>query len=235
MDARAGNVLHDALPEVVRARITPHLTSVQMAVGDILYDPEDLIDVVYFPTTAVVSFGHTIEARRAASVALAGAEGLVGVELFLSGERSIGRSVVEMPGLLLGVDSKALQSEFEQGQAIRWLVLRYVHALMSQISINAVCERLHSIEMRLVRWLLLAHDRRIDGELALTQERLADLLGVRREGVAIAAKRLQEASLIDYRRGHIHIVDRPGLEANSCSCYREIQTEYQRLTKDLDR
>ncbi len=232
MGSIAGNLIVDALPDVVRARIAPHLTPVQMAVGDILYDPKELIDVVYFPATAVVSFGHTLDDRRV-GVALAGAEGLVGVESFLCGERSIGRSVVEMPGLLLGVDARVLQSEFEQGQSMRWLFLRYAHALMSQISINAVCERLHSIDLRLVRWLLLAHDRRMEGELALTQERLADLLGVRREGVAIAAKRLQEASLIDYRRGHIHIVDRIGLEAHSCSCYREIQAEYQRLTKDL--
>ncbi len=233
MESRAGNLIFDALPDVVRARITPHLTSVQMAVGDILYDPKELIDVVYFPATAVVSFGHTLDDRRAAGVALAGAEGLVGVEIFLSGERSIGRSVVEIPGLLLGVDAQVLHSEFEQGQSMRWLFLRYAHALMSQISINAVCERLHSIDLRLVRWLLLAHDRHLEGALALTQERLADLLGVRREGVAIAAKRLQEASLIDYRRGYIHIADRIGLEAHSCSCYREIQAEYQRLTKDL--
>jgi len=235
MGSIAGNLIVDTLSDVVRARIIQHLTSVHMAVGDVLHDPGEPINVVYFPVTAVVSFGHTVDIQRAASVALAGAEGLVGVERFLGGERSIGRSVVEMPGLLLGVDAQVLQSEFEQGLSMRWLFLRYVHALMSQVSINSVCERLHSIDLRLVRWLLLAHDRRMVGELALTQERLADLLGVRREGVAIAAKRLQEAALIDYRRGHIHIVDRRGLEANSCSCYREIKAEYQRLTRDLDK
>nr|MBA3478093.1 winged helix-turn-helix domain-containing protein [Lautropia sp.] len=135
--------------------------------------------------------------------------------------------------LLHRVDAQVLRKEFEQGRSIQWLVLRYVYALMSQISFNAVCERLHSIEQRLVRWLLLADDRRTGSELALTQESLAHLLGVRREGVAIAAKRLQEAFLIDYRRGRIQIVDRIGLEANACSCYREIRAEYQRLTRDL--
>jgi CRP-like cAMP-binding protein len=225
-----GNLVLGALSDVVKGRIAPHLTSLRFSVGDVLYDPDEPVETVYFPFTAVVSFGHALTDQRAASVALAGAEGLVGTELFLGGERAIGRSLVEMPGLLLCVNAQVLLREFEQERSAQSLCLRYVHALISQISINAVCERLHSIELRLVRWLLLMHDRRTEGELELTQERLAQLLGVRREGVAIAAKRLQEASLIGYRRGHIHIVDRPRLEAVSCSCYREIRAEYQRLT-----
>lgn len=234
LDNRFPNRLLAALPALVQARLAPHLKSVNFDAGDVVLDADEPIDTVYFPTTLVAAIGHRVDGHCAAAVGLTGAEGLVGIGRLLGSESSIGQASVQLAGHAYMIEAQALMQEFEQGRSMQWLLLRYVHALMSQISLNAVCERLHSIEQRLTRWLLLADDRRAAQTLALTQEGLAHLLGVRREGVALAAKQLQAASLIGYRRGMITVVDRSRLEAGACACYHEIKAEYDRFARDTE-
>lgn len=210
------------------------MKSATFEAGDIVLDADEPIDTIYFPTTLVASVGHRVDGRSTAAVGLVGEEGLLGVGQLLGSESSVGRATVQLAGHAYTIEAAVLMHEFEQGHSMQWLLLRYVHALLSQVSLNGVCDRFHSIEQRLVRWLLLADDRRVANTLALTQEALSHLIGVRREGVALAAKQLQAASLIDYRRGMITVVDRGRLEAGACDCYREIKAEYNRLASDTD-
>lgn len=233
-DDHRSNRLLAALPAVVQARLAPHVKSVTFDAGDVVLDADEPIDTLYFPTTLVAAIGHRVDDRSTAVVGLTGAEGMVGVGRLLGGESSIGRVTVQLAGHAYMVEAQALMREFEQGRSMQWLLLRYVHALMSQISLNAVCDRLHSIEQRLTRWLLLTDDRHAARTLALTQEELAHLLGVRREGVTLAARQLQAASLIGYRRGLITVVDRSRLEAGACACYREIKAEYDRFARETE-
>jgi CRP-like cAMP-binding protein len=187
------------------------------------------MDYVYFPTTSIVSLVYTMEDGATVEMGLAGSDGVVGIALFLGGDTTPNRAVVQIAGGALRMPAQVLQEEFKRGSSLQLLLLRYTRALITQISQTAVCNRLHSVEQRLCRWLLLTHDRVKVNELQLTQEFIANMLGVRREGVTHAACHLQAAGLIQYARGRITILDRKGLEATVCECYRVVKQEFGRL------
>jgi CRP-like cAMP-binding protein len=184
---------------------------------------------IYFPTTAVVSLIYTMEDGDAAEVGLVGNEGVVGIALFMGGDSTPGQAVVRVAAAALRMKACALLEEVRRGGAFQRALLRYTQALLTQISQTAVCNRLHTIEKRLCRWLLLTRDRVPSDELLMTQEFIAQMLGVRREGVTLAAHRLQRAGLIHHARGHITILDRKGLETTACGCYRLVKDEFDRL------
>ncbi|MFI5073085.1 MAG: Crp/Fnr family transcriptional regulator [Terriglobales bacterium] len=200
-----------------------------LALGQVLYEPGGLLDHVYFPTTCVVSCLYTMHDGSTAEMALAGNDGVVGVATFLGGGTMPHRAVVQISGNALKMPARVLQEEFARGGPLQQILLRYTHALIIQISQTAVCNRLHSVEQRLCRWLLLCHDRVNGAEIAMTQEFIANLLGGRRESVTIAAGHLQDMGLIQYSRGHINILDREGLETMVCECYRIVTDERNRL------
>lgn len=229
----AGSARHNrllgALPEAEWERLSPHLRAVWLPLGQALYEPGGKLDFVYFPTTAVVSFlGEMIDGDTAYA-ALKGNEGIVGAALLLGGDTNPNRSVVESAGWAYRIRSGFVQAEFARNGAFLRLVLRYVQALITQIAQTAVCNRLHSIDQQLCRWLLLSLDRVEGNELAMTQDLIGNMLGVRREGVTEAAGNLQRAGLIQYRRGRIIVLNRAGLEARCCECYEVVRKEYDRL------
>jgi CRP-like cAMP-binding protein len=209
--------------------LRPHLEPVTFALGDLVYDSGGPQGPLYFPMTAVVSLLYTMEDGSTAEMGLTGNDGVVGIALFLGGDTTPNRAVVQIAGGALRIAAKRLQAEFIQGGALQQVLLRYVQALITQISQTAVCNRLHAVEQRLCRWLLLSHDRVHSRELQMTQEFIAHMLGGRRESVTVAAGRLQDAGLIHYARGHITILDRPGLEATVCECYQAVRPEIDRL------
>ena len=223
------NRLLAALPPADYARVQPHLQPVTFALGDLVYDAGGPQDFLYFPTTAVISLLYTMEDGSTAEMGLTGNDGVVGIALFLGGNTTPNRAVVQIAGEVLRIPAQRLQAEFKQGGAVQQVLLRYIQALITQISQTAVCNRLHAVEQRLCRWLLLSHDRVQSHELQMTQEFIAHMLGGRRESVTVAAGRLQDAGLIHYARGHITILDRPGLEATVCECYRVVKQEIDRL------
>ncbi len=186
---------------------------------------------MYFPTTAVVSLLYTLASGMTAEMGLTGNDGVVGVALFLGGDTTPNRAVIQVAGGALQMKAKVLREEFARGRAFQQALLRYTQALITQISQTAVCNRLHPVEQRLCRWLLLCHDRVRSAELRMTQEFIANMLGGRRESVTVAAGRLQDAGLIRYARGQITIVDRPGLEATVCECYQIVKSEGERLLR----
>jgi len=229
----AGSARHNrllgALPEAEWERLSPHLRAVWLPLGQALYEPGGKLDFVYFPTTAVVSFlGEMIDGDTAYA-ALKGNEGIVGAALLLGGDTNPNRSVVESAGWAYRIRSGFVQAEFARNGAFLRLVLRYVQALITQIAQTAVCNRLHSIDQQLCRWLLLSLDRLASNELTMTQELIADMLGVRREGVTEAAGKLQKAGLVRYHRGKITVLDRPGLQKRTCECYEVVKREFDRL------
>jgi CRP-like cAMP-binding protein len=224
-----GNRLLAALPPADYMRLQPHLEPVTFALGDLIYDSGSPLDSLYFPTTVVVSLLYTMEDGMTAEMGLTGNDGVVGIALFLGGDTTPNRAVVQIAGGALRMPAKRLQAEFTQGGALQQVLLRYVQALITQISQTAVCNRLHAVEQRLCRWLLLSHDRVHAHELQMTQEFIAHMLGGRRESVTVAAGRLQDAGLIHYVRGHITILDRAGLEAIVCECYQVVRNEIDRL------
>lgn len=209
--------------------LLPHLEPLTWALGEVVYEPGGHLDYLYFPTTSIVSLVYTMEDGSTAEMGLAGNDGVVGIALFMGGETTPNRGIVQLAGDAFRMKAKILQAEFKRGGALQWLLLRYTQALITQISQTAVCNRLHSVEQRLCRWLLLTHDRVPSSELQLTQEFISNMLGVRREGVTQAARHLQGAGLIRYARGHITILDRQGLEAAVCECYRVVKNEFDRL------
>jgi CRP-like cAMP-binding protein len=223
------NRLLAALPPADYARVQPHLQPVTFALGDLVYDAGGPQDFLYFPTTAVISLLYTMEDGSTAEMGLTGNDGVVGIALFLGGNTTPNRAVVQIAGEVLRIPAQRLQAEFKQGGAVQQVLLRYIQALITQISQTAVCNRLHAVEQRLCRWLLLSHDRVQSHELQMTQEFIAHMLGGRRESVTVAAGRLQDAGLIHYARGHITILDRPGLEATVCECYQVVKQEIDRL------
>ena len=184
---------------------------------------------IYFPTTSIISLLYLMENGSSAEMGIAGREGLVGVALFMGGDTMPNRAVIQSAGSAVRMRAKVLEEEFARGGAFQRLLLRYTQALITQMSQTAVCNRLHEIEQQLCRWLLLSHDRLDSDELVMTQELIANMLGVRREGVTAAASRLQEQGLISYVRGRIRILDRRGLEAAACECYKVVEDEYRRL------
>jgi CRP-like cAMP-binding protein len=227
--AREQNRLLAMLPAEEYERLVPHLGSVSFALGEVVYESGGQQSFIYFPTTAIISLLYLMENGSSAEMGVAGNEGLVGVALFMGGNTVPNRAVVQSAGEALRMKSKVLQDEFARGGTFQRLLLRYTQALMTQMSQTAVCNRLHTIEQQLCRWLLLSHDRLNSDELVMTQELIANMLGVRREGVTVAAHRLQENGLISYVRGRIRILDRRGLEATVCECYNVVKDEYDRL------
>jgi CRP-like cAMP-binding protein len=223
------NRLLAALPREEYGLLLPHLGGVTFKLGKVVYEPGGQMEHIYFPTTAIISLLYTMENGASAEMGMAGNEGVVGVALFMGGNTMPNRAVVQSAGGAVRMRAHVLRDEFARGGAFQRLLLRYTQALLTQMSQTAVCNRLHAIEQQLCRWLLLSHDRLASDELVMTQELIANMLGVRREGVTVAAGRLQEQGLISYVRGRIRILDRPGLEASVCECYKVVRDEYDRL------
>jgi CRP-like cAMP-binding protein len=223
------NRLLAALPSDEYERIVPGLQKVSFSLGEVVYEFGGQLDYVYFPTTAIVSLLYTMENGSSAEMGLTGNDGVVGIALFMGGGTMPNRAVVQSAGHALRMKVKLLQDEFARGGQFQHLLLRYTQALITQISQTAVCNRLHAVDQQLCRWLLLSHDRVKADELIMTQELIADMLGVRREGVTVAAGRLQDAGAISYVRGHIKILDRAKLEETVCECYRVVKNEFDRL------
>ena len=223
------NALLAALPDGERARWLPQLESVELPLGAVLYEAGNRPTHVYFPTTAVVSLICVMDNGATTEIAMVGNEGLVGVSLFMGGESTTSRAVVQSAGLGYRLAANQVMKEFDRAGPIMNLLLRYTQALITQMAQTAVCNRHHSLDQQLCRWLLLSMDRLRSNELVLTQELIAKLLGVRREGVTEAAGRLHAAGLIAYRRGHMTVLDRARLERRSCECYSVVTREYDRL------
>jgi len=218
-----------ALPDAESQRWLPHLEPVDLSLGEVLYESGARLSHVYFPTTAIVSLLYLLENGASAEIAVVGNEGIVGISLFMGGESTSSRAVVQSAGTGLRLNAQMLKDEFNQNGPVLHLLLRYTQALITQMAQTAVCNRHHSLDQQLCRWLLLSLDRLQDNELVMTQELIANMLGVRREGVTGAALRLQEAGLIRYTRGHITVVNRAGLEKRTCECYAVVKKEYDRL------
>jgi len=222
------NQLLAALPEAEWLRWTPQLESVDLPLGEVLYESGRTLSHVYFPTTAIVSLLYVMENGESAEIAVVGNEGIVGISLFMGGESTLNRAVVQSAGRGYSLPSRAIKDEFNRAPVLH-LMLRYTQALITQMSQTAACNRHHSLDQQLCRWLLLSLDRLQGDELVMTQELIANMLGVRREGVSKAALNLQNAGLIRYSRGRISVLNRPGLEQRSCECYAAVKNEYDRL------
>jgi CRP-like cAMP-binding protein len=222
------NRLLAALPATEWARWLPNLEPIDMPLGFVLYESGVTLSHVYFPTTAIVSLLYVMENGDSAEIAVVGNEGLVGISLFMGGETTPSRAVVQSGGQGFRMKAQALKDEFTQAPALH-LLLRFTQALITQTAQTAVCNRHHSLDQQLCRWLLLSWDRLQGNELVMTQKLIANMLGVRREGVTEAALKLQQAGLIHYSRGHIRLLDRAGLEQRSCECYAVVKKEYDRL------
>ncbi len=223
------NRLLAALPREEYERVLRRLGHISFKLGEVVYESGGQMDYIYFPTTAIVSLLYVMENGASAEMGMAGKEGLVGVALFMGGNTMPNRAVVQSAGGAVRMKTDALQEEFARGGTFQRLLLRYTQALLTQMSQTAVCNRLHTIEQQLCRWLLLSHDRLDSDELVMTQELIANMLGVRREGVTHAAGRLQATGLISYVRGRIRILDRRGIERAVCECYKVVKDEYDRL------
>ena len=222
------NHLLAALPAGVLERWKPHLEVVSLKLGAVLYESGGTLDYVFLPTTAIVSLLYVMEDGDSAEIAVVGNEGLVGISIFMGGESTPSRAVVQSAGKGYRIPSAVLREEFKSAPVMH-LLLRYTQALITQMSQTAVCNRHHSLDQQLCRWLLLSLDRLPGNELVMTQELIANMLGVRREGVTAAALSLQKAGFIEYARGHITVLDRPGLESRTCECYAVVKKEYDRL------
>jgi CRP-like cAMP-binding protein len=223
------NQLLAALPRAEWQRWQPQLEAVELPLGQVLYESGSTLGHVYFPTTAIVSLLYVMQNGESAEIAVVGREGIVGVALFMGGESTPSRAVVQSAGHGFRLKAQAVKQEFEASPAVMHLLLRYTQALITQMAQTAVCNRHHSLDQQLCRWLLLSLDRLSGSELQMTQKLIANMLGVRREGVTEAALKLQKAGLIQYSRGRILALDRPGLEQRSCECYAVVKKEYDRL------
>jgi CRP-like cAMP-binding protein len=226
------NHLLAALPAEIFDHILPHLELVSMPLGEVLYESGGQLQYVYFPTTAIVSLHYLMEGGASAEIAGVGNEGVLGISLFMGGNTTPSLATVQTAGCGYRLKGRLMMEEFNRAGPMMRLMLRYTQALMTQISQTAVCNRHHSIEQQLCRWLLLTLDRLPSQELTITQELIAGMLGVRREGITEAAGNLQRAGLISYRRGHITVVDRAGLESRACECYNVVKKEFHRLLSD---
>jgi CRP-like cAMP-binding protein len=223
------NLLLAALPDAAFQRWLPHLELMDLPLGHVLYESGTTERNVYFPTSAIVSLLYVMENGDSAEIAVVGNEGLVGISLFMGGNSTPSRAVVQSAGKGFRLNARLMKEEFDRAGPAMHLLLRYTQALITQMSQTAVCNRHHSVDQQLCRWLLLSLDRLSGNELVMTQELIANMLGVRREGVTEAALKLQNAGLIRYARGHIKVLDRAGLEERSCECYEVVKKEYDRL------
>ena len=223
------NRLLAALPATEWARWLPELELVEMPLGQVVYESGVTQRHVYFPTTAIVSLLYVLESGASAEIAVVGNEGVVGVSLFMGGGSTPSRGVVQSAGQGYRLSARVIKEEFNRSGPVLHLLLRYTQALITQMAQTAVCNRHHTLDQQLCRWLLLSLDRLQSVDLHMTQELIANMLGVRREGVTEAAMKLQKAGLISYTRGHIKVLDRPALELRTCECYAVVKKEYDRL------
>jgi CRP-like cAMP-binding protein len=223
------NRLLASLPDDEWDRWSPLLEIVEMPLGQVLYESGVALTFVYFPLTSIVSLLYVMENGASAEIAVVGNEGIVGVSLFMGGESTPSRAVVQSAGLGCRLEAQVMKSEFNRAGPVLHLLLRYTQALITQMAQTAVCNRHHSVDQQLCRWLLLSLDRLQGDELVMTQELIANMLGVRREGVTEGALKLQKADLIRYARGHITVLNRAGLEKRTCECYEVVRREYERL------
>jgi CRP-like cAMP-binding protein len=223
------NHLLAALPAPEFQRLHPHLELVTLPLGEVLYESGDQLQHVYFPVVSIISLLYVMADGASAEIAVVGNEGIIGIALFMGGETMPNRAVVQSAGHAYKLRGQVLKEEFNRAGDLQHLLLRYTQALLTQMSQTAVCNRHHSVDQQLCRWLLLSLDRLASNELTMTQELIANMLGVRREGVTEAAGKLQSAGLIHYSREHITVIDRPRLEARACECYQVVKTELDRL------
>ena len=223
------NQLLAALPAAEWERWLPQLEWVEMPLGEVLYESGITLSHVYFPLTAIVSLLYVMENGASAEIAVVGNEGIVGISLFMGGESTPSRAVVQSAGHGFRLNAQTMKDEFNRAGPVLHLLLRYTQALITQMAQTAVCNRHHSLDQQLCRWLLLSLDRLQGNDLVMTQELIANMLGVRREGVTEAALKLQKVGLISYARGHISVLDRAGLEQRTCECYAVVKKEYDRL------
>src|SRR5512140_195737 len=226
------NHLLAALPTAEFERLAPHLEPVELLLGDVLYESGGLLQYVYFPTTAILSLHYVMENGASSEIAGVGNEGMLGISLFMGGNTTPSRAVVQTGGQGYRLPAQVMAQEFKRGGTTQQLLLRYTQALITQMSQTAACNRHHSLVQQLCRWLLLTLDRMPTNTLIMTQELVASMLGVRREGVTEAAGKLQQAGVISYRRGHITVLDRAGLESQVCECYDVVKREFARLLPD---
>lgn len=224
-----GNRLLATLPDEEYKRLLPNLEFISFALGEVIYQSGGHIDYIYFITEGIVSLLYTMENGMSAEIGVVGNEGVIGIALFMGGDTMPNSALVQSAGAAIRMKARFLQDEFKRGGEFQHRLLRYTQALVTQISQTAVCNRLHPLERQLCRWLLLSHDRLHTDELVMTHEMIANMLGTRREGVTIAAGKLQDAGLITYYRGRIKILDRMGLEATVCECYKVVRDEFERL------
>jgi len=227
------NHLLGALPTAEFERLVAHLKLVPMPLGEILYEPGEQLQHAYFPTTAIVSLHYVMESGASAESAGVGNEGVVGIALFMGGDTTPSSAVVKTAGHAYRLERKLLKQEFDRSGFLQRLLLRYTQALITQMTQTAACNRHHSVEQQLCRWLLSTLDRLPSNELIITQDLVASMLGVRREGITEAAGKLQHAGYIRYRRGHIAVLDRAGLETCACECYAVVRNELRRLLSDV--
>jgi CRP-like cAMP-binding protein len=227
------NHLLDALPQADFERVAPHLELVSLQLGEALYESGGRLQHVYFPTTSIVSLLYVMEDGASAEIAVVGNEGILGIALFMGGETTPSRAVVQSAGHGYRLKSQLLKQEFNRAGPMMHLALRYTQALITQMAQTAVCNRHHSVEQQLCRWLLLSLDRLSSYELTMTQELIANMLGVRREGVTEAAGNLRRAGVIRYSRGRITVLDRPRLEREVCECYSVVKKEFDRLLSNI--
>jgi len=223
------NYLLAAMSTDVQRRLFPHLEPVSLTLGDVVYESGDTLRHVYFPTDAIVSLLYVMENGASAEISVVGNEGLIGVALFMGGESTSSRAIVQSAGSAYRLPGSRLKDEFNRHGELQHLLLRYTQALITQMSQTAVCNRHHSIDQQLCRWLLLSLDRLPTNQLTMTQELIANMLGVRREGVTEAAGKLQRLGVVEYSRGRITVLDRPQLERLSCECYAVVKKETDRL------
>lgn len=227
------NHLLAALPAKEFGVLVKHLELVSLPLGDFLYEPGTQLEYAYFPTTAIVSLHYVMESGASAETAGVGNEGVVGISLFMGGDTTPSSAVVQTAGHAYRLDKSLLMQEFNRAGFLQGLLLRYTQALITQMAQTAACNRHHSVVQQLCRWLLLTLDRLPSNELVMTQELVASMLGVRREGITEAAGKLQHAGIISYRRGHITVLDRSGLERQACECYAVVREELNRLLSDV--
>ncbi len=227
-DPRQNHIL-DALPTIERERLFPHLKLVPMPLGSVLYESGDQLHHIYFPTDCIVSLLYVMKDGASAEIAVVGNEGAIGVALFMGGETTPSRAIVQSAGFAHRLTRERLKEEFNRHGQMLHILLRYTQSLITQMAQTAVCNRHHSVDQQLCRWLLLSLDRLSGDHLKMTQELISNMLGVRREGVTQAAGKLQELGVIRYRRGHITVLDRPKLEQLCCECYAVVKKETDRL------
>lgn len=226
------NRLLAALPKETFERIAPHLELVSMPLGDVLYESGGQLHHAYFPTTAIVSLHYVMENGASAEIAGVGNDGVIGISLFMGGNTTPSQATVCVSGFGYRLKARLMMEEFNRAGPMMRLMLRYIQALITQMSQTAVCNRHHSMEQQMCRWLLFTLDRSPSHELVMTQELIAGMLGVRREGITETAGNLQRTGLISYRRGHITVLDRIGLESCACECYNVVKNEFHRLLSE---